>query len=140
MGAALAGATCVALAASAAQLPGLGSGAKLSVRPASFSFDNGKTYFGGTDGKGPGNYGHIAWTGWTAKKATGKGDIWLYTCQPKCDFMRIPATVTAFRPVGGHFTRVTVRYENQGLHVTDNRSVARSGKHWVYSLIDLLAN
>jgi hypothetical protein len=58
--AALAASTCVALAAAATQLPGIASGSKLIVRPASFSYDNGKTYFGGTDGKGPGHYGHIA--------------------------------------------------------------------------------
>ena len=124
-------------------LPGLATEtAQLGIRPASFPYSGDRSaYLGGSDGTGRAHdFGHLRWTSWTTKVATATGVAWLYVCRASCRFTGYPASVRAFRPASGHFTRLTVVYRYQGLTVTDTRRVERSGGRWLYFEISTLAH
>jgi hypothetical protein len=130
-----------ALPPATSQLPSLlvNAGARSlyrwQVRPADawilFTGD-GSGRLGGAGGRGVGHPGHVTWTRWTRTQAIGSGVIWA-TDNFKRTVTRYRATVRAFRPINGHFTRLTLRYRDNGTHYTDTRRIGRSGGWWHYA-------
>jgi hypothetical protein len=52
--------------------------------------------------------------------------LWGDNCEPDCargTFSPVPVKVRAFAPHGGHFTRLTLRYEREGEKYIDERGV-----------------
>jgi hypothetical protein len=131
----LASAVLLALpsAGQAAQLPGLLTGQNarhpFQVRPAVVGYTgDGTGFLGGFDGTGRGSdqFGHLTWLSWTTTIATGSGAVWVNSCEPNCaqgSFSPIAAKVRAFAPRRGHFTRLTLRYEDEGKAIVDERGV-----------------
>lgn len=75
---------------------------------------------------------------WTHTQATGTGAVWIDDCNPDCasgTFTAHAVNVTAFRPVGRHFTRLTLRYRYHGKRVIDRRGIGRTGRFWSYYII-----
>lgn len=115
--AAIACALAFAATASAATpgglVPKLPDGNGAVVRPATILLSgDGSGGFGGADGIGSGNWGHIRWRSWTAARAAGLGGIWESAC-PNCSgslskWYFWPGTVTATKPKHGIFTVLTV--------------------------------
>lgn len=142
---ALACACLVPAALASARLPRLlASSAKSSrytwqIRPAQISYTgDGTGILGGFDGKGVADPGHLEWTSWTSKQATGSGAVWLDNCTPSCaggTFTAHKVTVKAFRPVKGRFTRLTLRYRYHGKHTVDHRGIERIGGSWSYYIV-----
>jgi hypothetical protein len=120
----------------ASHLPGVLSNTSVRhpflIRPAVVSYTgDGTGFVGGFDGTGRasggrGHFGHVTWLAWTNKIATGTGALWGDNCEPDCargTFSPVRVKVRAFAPHGGHFTRLTLRYEQNGEKYIDERGV-----------------
>jgi hypothetical protein len=109
------------------------------VRPAAIVYTgDGSGVLGGFNGTGVAHPGSITWLSWTATRATGTGAVWLDDCKPDCaegTFHSAPVKLTAFRPVGGHFTRLTLAYDADGKHWVDTRGLERRGGNWQYFIV-----
>jgi hypothetical protein len=97
------------------------------VRPAVVGYTGDSTNFlGGFDGRGASNFGHMTWLTWTRSVASGSGAVWLNDCEPSCAqgrFSPIAVRVRAFAPREGHFTRMTLRYDEDGKAIVDERGL-----------------
>jgi hypothetical protein len=103
---------------------------KLLVRPAQIIYTgDGSGILGGFDGgKGKG-FGHLSWTRWTTGSALGHGADWIDDCRPDCadgTYAAHAATLNAFRPQGGHFTRLTVKSFYQGKPLVNRLRLVKS--------------
>ena len=109
------------------------------VRPAHIVYTgDGSGVLGGFNGSGVGHPGRITWSSWTTTRAAGTGAVWLDDCKPDCAqgrFHPAAVTLTAFRPVGGHFTRLTLVYNAEGRHWVDKRGIGRRGGNWQYFIV-----
>jgi hypothetical protein len=109
------------------------------VRPAAawiLYTGDGSGRIGGSDGTGLVHPGHLTWGRWTKTQATGSGVVWLYA---QGSVRKDRVTVTAFRPINGHFTRLTLRYTDRGKHYVDTRSIGRNGSLWSYGIVRITA-
>jgi hypothetical protein len=145
--------TCLALAlavqATAASLPtllGSNAGPKTGffVRPAEIVYTgDGTGILGGFDRKAHGPFGRLTWSSWSATRALGSGAVWLDDCNPSCAagrFSPYAVKVQAFRPVGGHFTRLTFTYTYKGKVVTDRWGLQHlKGAGWSYQRVKYLS-
>lgn len=111
----------------------------LQVRPAEIDYTgDGSGALGGFDGTGRGHYGHLHWTQWTTKQATGHGAVWIDSCRPDCAagrFRPYAVTVYATSPRGGVFRRLTLRYRYGGRRVVDRRIVQHLGGGYTYGVV-----
>lgn len=114
------------------------------VRPASILYTgDGSGVLGGFDGSGARHAAHpgdLTWASWTTERATGSGAVWLDDCTPSCaegTFTAHAVKVRAFRPVRGHFTRLTLRYRYHGKLYVDTRGIRRSGGSWMYYIVSI---
>jgi hypothetical protein len=110
---------------------------KLLVRPAQIIYTgDGSGILGGLDGgKGKG-FGHLTWTRWTTGSAFGHGADWIDDCRPDCadgTFAAHKATVNAFRPRGGRFTRLTIRSSYRGKPLVSNMKLVQTGGSLFYT-------
>jgi len=110
---------------------------KLMIRPAQIIYTgDGSGILGGFDGgKGKG-FGHLTWTRWTTGSAFGHGADWIDDCRPDCaegTFTAHQATVNAFRPRGGRFTRLTIRTSYRGKPLISHMKLVRSGRSLFYT-------
>jgi len=123
-------------ASSATTLPGLLTTLRTTdhfvVRPAVIGYTgDGTGYIGGLDGRGRidgrSDFGHIAWLTWTKQAATGTGALWSDNGIPndaEGTFSSVPGVkLRAFAPHDGHFTRLTLRYTENGENLIDERGV-----------------
>jgi hypothetical protein len=111
-------------ASSATTLPGLLTSTTdhFVVRPAVIGYTgDGTGYIGGLDGRGRNagrnDFGHIAWLTWSKQAATGTGALWSDDGIPndaEGTFSSVPVKLRAFAPQDGHFTRLTLRYTENG--------------------------
>jgi hypothetical protein len=89
-------------------------------------------------GDGSGLLRRLHWTTWTATEAKGSGVVSIDDCTPDCARGRFTAhavKLVAFRPVRGHFTRLTLAYTYQGKREVDKRGIARVGGNWQYYIV-----
>ena len=110
---------------------------KLLVRPAQIIYTgDGSGVLGGFDGgKGKG-FGHLTWTRWTTGSAFGHGADWIDDCRPDCadgTYTAHRATVNAFRPRGGRFTRLTMRSSYRGKPLVSHMKLVKSGGTLLYT-------
>jgi hypothetical protein len=107
------------------------------VRPASILYTgDGSGILGGFDGTGASHPGHLEWQSWAATRATGSGAVWIDDCRPNCangTFEPHTVKVLAFRPVRGHFTRLTLTYH--GPSRAKRWGIKRIGGSWSYYII-----
>jgi len=134
----------VALALGSAQLSKLLADAphglySWQIRPAHIVYTgDGSGVLGGFDGTGAAHPGHLRWTSWSQREARGSGAVWIDDCTPDCargKFTAHAVKLVAFRPVSGHFTRLTLTYSYQGKHQTDERGIGRFGGDWQYYIV-----
>jgi hypothetical protein len=93
---------------------------------------------GGFEGTGAAHPGRLQWTSWTRTLATGAGAVWLDDCTPDCAqgrFTPHKVDVKAFRPVQGHFRRLTLTYSYHGTRHVDRRGIRRIGSSWSYYIV-----
>jgi hypothetical protein len=121
------------------RIPGNAPGGpvKLEVKPAQIIYTlDGTGILGGFDGRGrAGGFGHLHWSAWTHQSATGRGADWIDNCKPNCASGRYSpsaATVTAFRPRGGHFTRMTLRVHQGRDTFVSHIEIVLSGGRYIY--------
>lgn len=60
-------------------------------------------------------FGHIAWTSWTATTAAGIGVEWLDNCKPNCaegTYFPQKVKLAASRPAAGVYSRLTLSFED----------------------------
>lgn len=110
---------------------------KLLVRPAQIVYTgDGGGILGGFDGgKGKG-FGHLRWTRWTTGSALGHGANWIDGCRPNCaqgTFTPHAATVNAFRPQDGRFTRLTITSSYHGQPLVNRLKLVRSNGELFYA-------
>jgi hypothetical protein len=109
------------------------------VRPASILYTGDSSgILGGFDWTGIAHPGHLAWKTWTRQRATGSGANWIDDCHNGChdgNFRAHAVTVEAFRPVRGHFTRLTLRYRFQGKRRVELWGIRRVGESWEYYIV-----
>ena len=109
------------------------------VRPAHILYTgDGSGVLGGLDGTGAAHPGHIKWASWTRTGATGSGMVWIDDCTPDCadgTFTAHRVKVKAFRPVRGHFTRLTLGYTYRGKRYIDRRGIWHTGSVWSYYIV-----
>lgn len=58
----------------------------------------------------------IKWLTWTETAATARARIWFTDCRPSCGqgmYGGYDATIRAFRPIDGHFTRLRITYSGK---------------------------
>ncbi len=112
-------------ASSAAKLPGLLpmlTGVRFVVRPPVIGYTgDGTGYIGGSEGRGRiegrNEFGRISWLTWTNQAATGTGALWTDNGIPndaEGTFSSVPVKIRASAPQNGHFTRLTLRYTENG--------------------------
>lgn len=107
---------------------------------------DGSGVLGGFNGSGARHAlhpGRLSWTTWTTKHAVASGAVWLDDCTPDCargTFTARPAKVVAFRPVKGHFTRLTLTYNDHGKRHIDKRGSERVGGSWQYFIVSVTPN
>lgn len=102
-----------------------------AVRPATIGYTgDGTGYVGGLDGRGRirgrNEFGHIAWLTWAAHVAEGTGALWSDNGIPndaEGTFSSLPVKIRAFAPRDGHFTRLTLRYEENDEKVIVERGL-----------------
>jgi hypothetical protein len=100
------------------------------VRPAHVVYTgDGSGRLGGFDGTGLVHPGHLTWESWKPARAEGSGAVWIDD-RGKVAAYRV--RVTAFRPLNGHFTRLTLRYSVRGKRYVDRRGIWRTGSYWSY--------
>jgi hypothetical protein len=146
LGLAITGAATVMLAGSAlaqGALPTLlGNWVKgpstLLVRHAQIIYTgDGSGILGGFDGAKGKGFGHLTWTRWTTGSAFGHGADWIDDCQPDCaggTYTAHQATVNAFRPRGGHFTRLTITSSYRGKPLVSHLKLERENGNLFYAL------
>jgi hypothetical protein len=112
----------------ASKLPRLlvaSGGSSWRIRPAQILYTGeGTGRLEGLKGSGLVHPGALKWTSWTATQAMGSGAVWID------ELGRVtarPVQVRAFRPVRGHFTRLTLRYSYHGKRYIDRRRLWRTG-------------
>jgi hypothetical protein len=110
---------------------------KLLVRPAEIIYTgDGSGILGGFDGgKGKG-FGHLRWTRWTTGSAFAHGADWIDDCRPDCaggTFTPHAATVNAFRPRNGRFTRLTINSSYRGKPLVSHMKLVKSGRDLIYT-------
>lgn len=112
------------------------------IRPAHIDYTgDGSGMLGGFDGTGAQHVahpGHLGWATWTQNNATGSGAVWIDDCTPDCatgTFTPHAVTLTAFRVVKGHFTRLTIRYSYRGKHYTDRLGIIFHAGSWTYYIV-----
>ena len=107
------------------------------VKPASILYTgDGSAILGGFDGTGAAHPGHLKWLKWSTSRAAGSGAVWIDNCRPNCangTFTARAVKVLAFRPVRGHFTRLTLRY--RGPRRAKRWGIRRIGGSWAYYII-----
>lgn len=130
-----AGTAALRAESSATKLPGLLTTLRTTdhfvVRPPVIGYTgDGTGYIGGLDGRGRidgrNDFGHIAWLTWTKQAATGTGALWSDNGIPndaEGTFSSVPVKIRAFAPHDGHFTRLTLRYTENGENFIDERGV-----------------
>ena len=111
------------------------------VRPHVIGYTgDGTGYLGGNSDDSRRSFGALTWTRWTARQATGRGQVWLNDCDPSCadgSFSSRPVRVHLFSPGGGHFRRLTLQFTtDDGTAVTDQRRLRHSGGYWSYDIVD----
>jgi hypothetical protein len=97
---------------------------------------DGSGRLGGTGGTGLVHPGHLKWESWTKTRATGSGAVWL---DDQGTVRKDRVRVRAFRPINGHFTRLTLRYSDRGKEYIDTRSIGRNGSLWSYGIVKITA-
>jgi hypothetical protein len=133
-------------ASAVSRLPGLltqtSARRPFSVRPPVVDYTGDSSgVLGGFDGDpASGRFGHLSWSSWTAGVAVGTGAVWLDTCEPSCAqgaFVAVAVRLRAFAPRNGHFTRLTLRYDQDGEAFVDERGVRRLelGGSYVYYIV-----
>jgi hypothetical protein len=109
---------------------------KLLVRPAQIIYTgDGSGILGGFDGGRGEGFGHLRWTRWTTGSAFGHGADWINDCRPDCadgTFTAHAATVNAFRPREGRFTRLTVKSSYRGTPLVNRLKLERSHGALIY--------
>jgi hypothetical protein len=109
---------------------------KLLVRPAQIIYTgDGSGILGGFDGGRGKGFGHLRWTKWTTGSAFGHGADWMDDCRPDCadgTFTAHAATVNAFRPRGGRFTRLTVKSSYRGKPLVNRLKLMKSNGVLIY--------
>jgi hypothetical protein len=109
------------------------------VRPASILYtEDSSGILGGFDGTGIASPGHLKWSRWSAGRAVGSGAVWIDDCKPSCSggtFTAHAVSVVAFRAVGDHFTRLTLRYTYRGKQHVEHWGIRRTGSSWSYYLV-----
>jgi hypothetical protein len=110
---------------------------KLLVRPAEIIYTgDGSGILGGFDGgKGKG-FGHLVWTRWTTGSAFGHGADWIDDCRPDCaggTFTAHRATVNAFRPRRGRFTRLTISTSDRGKPLISQMKLVKRDRSLFYT-------
>ena len=109
---------------------------KLLVRPAQIIYTgDGSGILGGFDGAPGKGFGHLRWTRWTTGSAYGHGADWIDDCRPDCaggTFTAHAATLNAFRPRGGRFTRLTVKSSYRGKSLVNRLKLERSHGALIY--------
>lgn len=112
------------------------------VRPAHIVYTgDGSGVLGGFDGTGARHAlrpGRLIWSSWTETLARGSGAVWLDDCVPDCargKFAAHAVKVVAFRPISGHFTRLTLTYAYKGKRDVDRRGIIRNGGSWMYYIV-----
>ena len=109
------------------------------VRPAHIVYTgDGSGVLGGFDGTGTAHPGHLVWASWTPTVARGSGAIWIDNCTPDCaagKFAPYAVAIVAFRPVKGHFTRLTLTYKYRGKRQVDKRSIVFHTGSWMYDIV-----
>ena len=130
-----AGTAALRAASSGTRLPGLlttlRTTDRFAVRPPVIGYTgDGTGYIGGLDGRGRidgrNEFGQIAWMTWTRQVATGTGALWSDNGIPndaQGTFSSVPVKIRAFAPHDGHFTRLTLRYTENGENFIDERGV-----------------
>jgi hypothetical protein len=113
---------------------------RLLVRPAQIIYTgDGTGILGGFDGgKGKG-FGHLTWTRWTTGSAFGHGADWIDDCRPDCaqgTYTAHKATVNAFRPSGGRFTRLTISSSYRGKPLVSHMKLVKNGGTLLYTFAD----
>jgi hypothetical protein len=110
---------------------------KLLVRPAEIVYTgDGSGVLGGFDGGRGKGFGHLRWTRWTTGSAFGHGADWIDDCRPDCadgTFTAHAATVNAFRPRDGRFTRLTMTSSYRGKPLVSRMKLVRSGHSLFYT-------
>ena len=110
---------------------------KLLVRPAQIIYTgDGSGILGGFDGGKGRGFGHLTWTKWTTGSAYGHGADWIDDCRPDCadgTFTAHRATVNAFRPRDGRFTRLTISTSYRGKPLASHMKLVRSGRSLFYT-------
>ncbi len=111
---------------------------KLLVRPAQIIYTgDGSGVLGGFDGGRGKGFGHLTWTRWTTGSAYGHGADWIDDCRPDCadgTFTAHKATVNAFRPRGGRFTRLTITSSDRGKPLVSHLKLERESGNLFYGL------
>jgi hypothetical protein len=110
---------------------------KLLVRPAEIIYTgDGSGVLGGFDGGRGKGFGHLRWTRWTTGSAFGHGADWIDDCRPDCadgTFTAHAATVNAFRPRHGRFTRLTMTSTYRGKPLVSRMKLVTSGHSLFYT-------
>ncbi len=110
---------------------------KLLVRPAQIIYTgDGSGVLGGFDGGRGKGFGHLSWTRWTTGSAYGHGADWIDDCRPDCadgTFTAHKATVNAFRPRGGRFTRLTILSSDRGKPLVSQMRLVQTGRSLFYT-------
>jgi hypothetical protein len=109
------------------------------VRPAHIVYTgDGSGVLGGFDGTGSAHPGRLIWSSWTTTRAQGSGAVWLDDCTPDCadgKFTPHAVKVNAFRPINGHFTRLTLTYTYNHKRYADKRGIIRNAGTWMYYIV-----
>ena len=104
-----------------------------AVRPATITpTGDGSAFISGLKGK----RSPIHWRTWTASQADAVATIWIDNGIPnnaQGTFFAHRATVQAYRVRKGRFTRLTIRFRQQGSKQTWALSLARSGPGYVWN-------
>ena len=103
------------------------------VRPAGILFTgDGSGRLVGAGGTEVAHPGHVTWRSWTETLALGSGLIWS-TNNFSRTIAKVSATARAFRPVDGHFTRLTLRSTYDGTTDVVTLRIQRDGHYWQYA-------
>jgi hypothetical protein len=124
-------------------LTGIGGSHPFAVTPAAVAFTGDNSGFlGGRDGSPRWDaargavigLGHFHWSAWSSKEATGTGVVWRRTCwKDPCGHRFTPFAATAYASAtrAGHFTHLTIRYEDGS--APDCRRLERYSTGFVWS-------
>lgn len=123
----------------------------LVERPASIAYSGDDTsrqvagsHLGFAPNGGPA-FGPLTWTTYTDVEARAAGIAFVSDCVPSCEdgtFVSVPASVRAFAPADGHFTRLDVTYRYDGRTLVERARVQHvpddpDGRpaHWNYETL-----